>query len=134
MVEGACDGTRSQGLRLGASAERYFPTRVDEKCHVDPSLAVAHKRFWRLHPAKAYAWELRLQDEIRPDFTLDEPDSNAAREAFLDAHPLEAAAARKTEETRRARKQAKADAGAQGELEGMADTAETSDVEDDADG
>jgi hypothetical protein len=46
---------------------------VREKCHKDPSLAVAHKCFWELHPAKAYAWELRLQDEIRPNFTIDEP-------------------------------------------------------------
>ena len=60
-------------------AARYFPTRVRAKCHEDPSLAVAHGCFWELHPAKAYAWELRLQDEIRADFTIDEPGSDAAR-------------------------------------------------------
>ncbi|HCF59314.1 MAG TPA: BREX-6 system adenine-specific DNA-methyltransferase PglX, partial [Myxococcales bacterium] len=29
-------------------ARRYFPDRVDRKCHDDPSLAVAHGCFWRL--------------------------------------------------------------------------------------
>ncbi len=62
---------------------RYFPKRVDEKCQKDPSLAVAHGCFWRYHPAVAYAWELRLQDEIGPDFMIDENDSAACRKAFL---------------------------------------------------
>ena len=88
-------------------AARYFPTRVRKKCHGDPSLAVAHKCFWELHPAKAYAWELRLQDEIRPDFTIDEPNSNQHRAQFLQAHPDEAEAARAKETQRRARKAAK---------------------------
>ena len=54
-------------------AMRYWPTRVDERCRQDPSLAVAHGCFWRYHPARAWAWELRLQDEIGPDFRLTEP-------------------------------------------------------------
>ncbi|MEZ4251256.1 MAG: hypothetical protein R3B99_23835 [Polyangiales bacterium] len=45
-------------------AMRYFPARVDEKCRRDPSLGVAHGCFWRYHPERAWAWELRLQDEI----------------------------------------------------------------------
>jgi hypothetical protein len=88
-------------------AARYFPKRVREKCVQDPSLAVAHKCFWELHPAKAFAWELRLQDEIRPDFTLDEPNSNQHRAQFLQEHPDEAEAARAKETQRRARKAAK---------------------------
>ncbi len=68
-------------------AARYFPTRVDEKCRKDPSLAVAHGCFWKYHPAKAYQWQLRLQDEIAPDFTLDEEDSGAQRAAFEREHP-----------------------------------------------
>ena len=80
-------------------ARRYFPERVEEKCKLDPSLGVAHACFWKYHPAKAYAWELRLQDEIRADFTIDEPDSAAARARFLKAHPSEAAALREKEET-----------------------------------
>ncbi len=84
-------------------AARYFPRRVDAKCHEDPSLAVPHRCFWRLHPAKAHAWELRLQDEIRPDFTIDEPGSDAARAAFLQDHPQEAEAAVRAEATRGAR-------------------------------
>ncbi len=47
-------------------AKRYFPDRVDGKCKGDPSLAVAHGCFWKYHAEKAYQWELRLQDEIRP--------------------------------------------------------------------
>jgi hypothetical protein len=45
-------------------AVRYWPTRVDAKCQVEPCLAVAHGWFWRYHVAQAWAWELRLQDEI----------------------------------------------------------------------
>ena len=88
-------------------AARYFPKRVREKCVLDPSLAVAHKCFWELHPAKAYAWELRLQDEIRPDFIIDEPNSAEHRAQFLQAHTDEAEAARAKEAQRRARKSAK---------------------------
>jgi len=54
-------------------AMRYWPTRVDAKCQEDPSLAVAHGCFWRYHPARAWAWELRLQQEIGPDFRITEP-------------------------------------------------------------
>jgi hypothetical protein len=91
-------------------AKRYFPERVEKKCVEDPSLAVAHGCFWRLHPAKAYAWELRLQDEIRQDFTIDEPGSDKAREAFLKAHADEAKTIRLKEQERRARKARKGDA------------------------
>ena len=51
---------------------RYWPTRVDAKCQRDPSLGVAHGCFWRYHPARAWAWELRLQDEIGPEFRIEE--------------------------------------------------------------
>jgi hypothetical protein len=68
-------------------AARYFPNRVDKKCQADPSLAVAHGCFWKYHPKKAYKWELRLQDEIGPDFTLDEEGSDGYRAAFEAAHP-----------------------------------------------
>jgi hypothetical protein len=89
---------------------RYFPDRVEEKCKTDPSLGVAHACFWKYHPAKAYAWELRLQDEISPDFTIDEPDSARARARFLAEHAPEAAALREKELQRRARKAAKQEA------------------------
>lgn len=69
-------------------AARYFPTRVDAKCQTDPSLAVAHGCFWKYHPETAYRWELRLQDEIAADFTLDEQDSDQAR-AKLEAEKPE---------------------------------------------
>ncbi len=90
-------------------AARYFPVRVRKKCHDDPSLAVAHKCFWELHPEKAYAWELRLQDEIRPDFSIDEPGSDAARAAFLKTNGQRAKDILAAEVKRRGRKAAKAE-------------------------
>jgi hypothetical protein len=89
-------------------AKRYFPSRVEAKCVEDPSLAVAHGCFWRLHPAKAYAWELRLQDEIRPDFTIEEPGSDEARARFLAERAEDARAIQLKEAERRERKARKA--------------------------
>ena len=86
-------------------AMRYWPTRVDEKCQRDPSMAVAHGCFWRYHPERAWAWELRLQQEIAPDFRIEEVsyrpggkdlgDEGDAphRLAWLAGHPDEALAA-----------------------------------------
>ena len=90
-------------------AARYFPTRVDEKCQQDPSLAVAHGCFWRYHPEKAYQWELRLQaeDELGPNFTLDEEDSNDYRRQFEQDRPDKVRELREDEEKRRERKAAK---------------------------
>lgn len=97
-------------------AMRYFPRRVDGKCQTDPSLGVAHSCFWRYHSAKAWAWELRLQDEIGPDFRIEEapydppglptgptgdPGHSAHRAAYLKDHPAEALAAVEKEALRR---------------------------------
>jgi hypothetical protein len=94
-------------------AMRYWPTRVDEKCQKDPSLAVAHGCFWRYHPERAWAWELRLQREIGPDFRIEEApyrpggrdleDQGDAphRQAWLSEHPNEALAAVEKEAIRR---------------------------------
>ncbi len=90
-------------------AARYFPKRVRSKCKDDPSLAIAHRCFWELHPEKAYAWELRLADEIRVGFTIDEPGSDAARVKFLAEHEGEANEIRAEEMRRRERKAAKDD-------------------------
>ncbi|MCM0673228.1 BREX-6 system adenine-specific DNA-methyltransferase PglX [Micromonospora phytophila] len=91
----------------------YWPTRVDKKCKGDPSLGVAHGCFWRYHPARAWAWELRLQDEIGPDFKIREAPYRPGgrdlgdggdgphRDAFLRDHPAEALAAIEKEATRR---------------------------------
>ncbi|MCB9479332.1 MAG: hypothetical protein H6683_06590 [Deltaproteobacteria bacterium] len=84
-------------------AKRYFPTRVEEKCKQDPSLGVAHGCFWKYHPAVAYRWELRLQDEIAPDFTIDEEGSDEYRARFLKEHPEEAQDIYDKEMTRRKR-------------------------------
>jgi hypothetical protein len=98
-------------------AARYFPRRVDAKCQVDPSLAVAHGCFWKYHPENAYKWELRLQDEIGSDstgdstgdFTLDEDGSDAARAAFEREHPDKVEELRRAEEKRRERRRKKED-------------------------
>jgi hypothetical protein len=84
-------------------AARYFPSRVKQRCGAEPSLAVAHGCLWALHPAHAYAWELRLQGELRPDFAIDEPGAGEARASFLAEHAGEAAELRVKEERRRAR-------------------------------
>ncbi len=89
-------------------AMRYWPTRVDAKCQTDPSLGVAHGCFWKYHPARAWAWELRLQDEIGPDFRIEEApyrgdgvDDVRHRDAFLRDHSKAAIAAIEREATRR---------------------------------
>lgn len=90
-------------------AARYFPTRVDAKCQIDPSLAVAHGCFWKYHPEKAYQWELRLQspDELGPTFTLDETDSDTLREQFERNQPEAVRELCQLEEKRRERKAGK---------------------------
>ena len=90
-------------------AARYFPTRIDVKCQQDPSLAVAHGCFWKYHPAKAYEWELRLQDEIALDFTIDETDSDTFRQQFETEHPQTVIELKEKEEKRRERKRKKED-------------------------
>jgi hypothetical protein len=108
-------------------ARRYFPDRVEEKCKLDPSLGVAHACFWKYHPAKAYAWELRLQHEIKPDFTIDEPESDACRARFLAEHPDEAEAIREKERVRRERAEKKK---LQGEEDAEAEPEDEADVDD----
>ena len=88
-------------------APRYFPNRVDEKCQKDPSLAVAHSVFWKYHPAKAYEWELRLKDEISPDFTIDEQNSDECRQTFEEENPELVNDLIEKEEKRRERKRKK---------------------------
>ena len=97
-------------------AMRYWPTRVDAKCQQDPSLGVAHGCFWQYHPARAWAWELRLQDEIGPDFRIEEApyrgDGGHAehRAAYLRDHAEKALETIEKEVLRRRRKQKKAQA------------------------
>jgi replicative DNA helicase len=109
------------------AAARYFPTRVRKKCQQDPSLAVAHRCFWELHPAKAYAWELRLQDEIRPGFTIDEPGSLEARAKFLRERESEAREVLAKETKRRQKRNAEDD---DNDGEPLFEDAEAQDVED----
>ena len=92
-------------------AMRYWPKRVDDKCVKDPSLAVAHGCFWRYHEARAWAWELRLQSEIGPEFRIvEEPyrgdgGHEAHRAILLADHPIDALAIVEKEVIRRTRKQ-----------------------------
>jgi hypothetical protein len=92
-------------------AMRYWPTRVDAKCQQDPSLGVAHGCFWKYHAARAWAWELRLQDEITADFRITEAPyrgdggDREHRDSYLAEHPAEALAAIAKEALRRRRKQ-----------------------------
>jgi hypothetical protein len=88
-------------------AARYFPSRVDKKCQEEPSLAVAHKCFWKYHPAKAYAWELRLRDEINDDFRIDEPDAQQRRQDFIAQNPKVVEQLEHDEQLRRERKKRK---------------------------
>jgi hypothetical protein len=91
-------------------AMRYWPKRVDAKCQQDPSLAVAHGCFYKYHPARAWAWELRLQDEIGPGFRIEEAPyrgdggHEAHRTALIADHPVDALAAVEKEALRRIRK------------------------------
>ena len=91
-------------------AMRYWPTRVDARCKEDPSLGVAHGCFWAYHPKRAWAWELRLQDEIGPEFRIVEAsyrgDGGDARhrEAYLRESAAEALATVEAEVLRRRRK------------------------------
>ena len=108
MVEGARERDRARRTTTGRTSPRATSRRGSAtKCHEDPSLAVAHGCFWELHPAKAYAWELRLQDEIRPDFTIDEPGSDEARAAFLKGQEPAAREIEAKERKRREKKGAK---------------------------
>lgn len=88
-------------------AARYFPKRVEGKCKQDPSLAVAHGCFWKYHPAKAYEWELRLQDEISEDFTIEETNSDTLRLAFARENPQLVKEIIEKEEKRQERKRKK---------------------------
>ena len=77
------------------------------KIQQDPSLAVAHGCFWKYHPDKAYEWELRLQDEIAEDFTIDEVNSDQLRQAFEAEHPQRVAKLKTAELKRRKTKEEK---------------------------
>lgn len=91
-------------------AVRYWPTRVDKKCQADPSLGVAHGCFWKYHPARAWAWELRLQDEIGADFRIAEAPyrgdggDEEHRDTYLMENPVEAFEAVAKELKRRIKK------------------------------
>jgi hypothetical protein len=106
-----CEAKGKKDYDWAHLAQRYFPTRVDQKCQSDPSLAVAHGVFWKYHPAKAYEWELRLQspDELGSTFKLDEPNSDQFHQQFEANHPDKVRELRENEEKRRTKKSAKAE-------------------------
>jgi hypothetical protein len=53
---------------------------------------------------RAYAWDLRLQDEIGPDFTLDGEGFDAARASFEVTHATKVGELREAERERRKKK------------------------------
>jgi hypothetical protein len=82
---------------------------VDVKCQQDLSLAVAHDCFWKYPPQKAYEWELRLQDEIAPDFRIHEIDCDILREEFEEENPKLVLELKEKEDKRREGKRKKED-------------------------
>jgi hypothetical protein len=76
---------------------------------------------------------VRLQDEIRPDFTIDEVGSNAAHAAFEAEHADEVEALVAKEQQRRLRKQAKAGRAEESEDEAQG-TLDLADAEGDDEG
>ena len=93
-------GYRNKHYDWSQLAMRYWPTRVDEKCQSnDLSMSVAHGCFWKYHPAKAWAWELQLQDEMSADFRIEEESFRGDggheeyRAKYLSEQPAEAIAA-----------------------------------------
>jgi hypothetical protein len=99
-----CEASGRKEYDWSRLAQRLYPARVEAKCAVDPSLAVAHGSLWRHHPALAYEWELRLQHELAdPAFRLDEPGSEARRAHFLTEHPATALDLHAREQKRRDR-------------------------------
>jgi hypothetical protein len=111
-----CNATGKKDYDWSHLAARYFPARVDAKCQVDPSLGVAHGCFWRYHPAKAYAWELRLKDEIGPDFLIEEADAVEHRARFVKDHPDQVREILAKEMARRDRKKRKEEGAEQAEM------------------
>jgi hypothetical protein len=77
---------------------------------------VAHGCFWRYHPAKAYAWELRLKDEIGPDFLIEEADAVEHRARFVKDHPDQVREILAKEMARRDRKKRKEEGAEQAEM------------------
>ena len=77
-------------------AMRYWPNRVDEKCQTDPSIAFAHGCLWKYHPERAWAWEIKLQDDAGEHFKIAEPPyrgdggDSEHRNAYLANHGKQA--------------------------------------------
>ena len=114
MVEGTRHRERPEGLRLVPPRDALLARRGSTgSARQDPSLGVAHGCFWQYHPERAWTWELRLQDEIGPEFRIEEPPYRPGgrdlgdagdvphRDAFLRDQPKAALAAIEKEATRR---------------------------------
>lgn len=89
--KGIASGRGRQACDWARLVARYWPSRVEARCRDEPSLAVAHRCLWRLHPARAHAWELRLRAEHGPASCVDEPDADLHRARFLAEHAALAA-------------------------------------------
>lgn len=108
----------AQPGRDPSADEAYGAYRFGAKCHDRIHVLLTNFRarydaFWPYHPERGWAWELRLQDEIGPEFRIEEPAYRPGgrdlgdggdvpqRAAFLRDHPDEALAAIEKEAVRR---------------------------------
>lgn len=64
-------------------AMKYWPTRVQQKCQQDPSLAVDHGCLWKYHPTIAWEKEIQYQHRIDCSFTIQEEDHHIYRHQYL---------------------------------------------------
>ncbi len=62
-------------------AGRYFPTRVEQKCRDEPSLAYRHGCLWRLHPQLAWSSEMYMQRKSHhgPTYAIEPGDFHRAQ-------------------------------------------------------
>jgi len=121
-----------EGLRLGAPREALLPHARRRQVQGRSQPRRCPRLLLEVPPGQgAYQWELRLQDEIRPDFTLDEVGSDAARAAFEADHADEVEALVAKEHLRRQRKLSKAgEASTQDEPQGELELDGDGDTED----
>lgn len=103
----AREGVRRENAMLLELCEKSFKTNRK------PALDAPHGCFWRYHSECAWAWELRLQDEIQADFKITESPYSPGgrnlgdlgdgphRDAYLREHAAGAIAAIEKEAGRR---------------------------------
>ncbi|RDV36909.1 hypothetical protein DV096_15455 [Bradymonadaceae bacterium TMQ3] len=92
-----------QTLRLVQTRRPLLPHPRGCEVPGRPVSGRRHGVFWKYHPARAYESELRLQDEIGPEFEIEEDGAGEAREKFLRECAGEVERIREEEHSRRQR-------------------------------